>query len=901
MSTRLELIITGDSRDATQAIEALQRSGAQAASILEREFDQLGTHSTLVFENKRKIATEAYERIKKSGIATADELIRAEKAYAAQIKELDRAQHGVEESTISLSSAYGQLASALAAIGVGVFISKMTEAKVAIDRIDASLKTTFGRGAAGEFDFVAREADRLGLALTSAAGSYGKIAAASKGTILEGEKTRAIFSGVTEAATALGLSAYDTEGILNALQQMISKGNVQAEELRGQLGERLPGAFGLAAQAMGVTEQQLNKMLERGEVLASDLLPKLAAALHEKYGKAAEEAAGKMQGALNEAGNAWDALLRKSGDSLPMIGTVNLTTEALKLLTEHLDDVTVGLGVMAASATTMTIVANIGAITTAIRALAASTAVATGGMSLLMGVGAVALYEAGTLAVDALTETEQAAANAADAMQTMSSHTNTAATITKVLADAQEDAKKKQEAHAKAVKAAEGQLERYSRSLNDLGREQLRLAESGFSRDMQLQADYFNRTATAAGNLTAPIRSYLAVIDQVYGAQKRGQEAVLATMVQIGASDAARLQQQINLGTVEKTMLESRRKAWETYAGDVEKLVATAWDNIAKKEETLLQSRLATQGMKDTLRDKIDPKQEIDPFTARLQQQDALRALEQKAMASANPAEQLRLLEQAQKGWAALDSEVKIGEDILISTDTAARQALDNVDRLGKAIDTLRQQEATQAAEALQDLVMAKGEAEAAITALDTALLALDTRIAGMTRRIAVTGEDKATPVVDDVKRALDTLKDKTITITANYVSNIPGRAGDASAATATQGAAEKSAAPVSPGKITGVTLSSSQPYSLPGRANGGPVSPFGTYVVGERGPEILQMGNQGGTVIPNEKIGGQSIQFGDININLPNVTNQSVVDGLVREVAPKLMRLMNERFRSTG
>ena len=40
-------------------------------------------------------------------------------------------------------------------------------------------------------------------------------------------------------------------------------------------------------------------------------------------------------------------------------------------------------------------------------------------------------------------------------------------------------------------------------------------------------------------------------------------------------------------------------------------------------------------------------------------------------------------------------------------------------------------------------------------------------------------------------------------------------------------------------------------------RANGGPVSPGGAYLVGERGPEILQMGARGGNIIPNNAIGG--------------------------------------------
>jgi tape measure domain-containing protein len=57
-------------------------------------------------------------------------------------------------------------------------------------------------------------------------------------------------------------------GIFRALTQIMSKGKVQAEELRGQLGDRLSGAFQLMAKAIGVTTGELNEMLEAGEVMA---------------------------------------------------------------------------------------------------------------------------------------------------------------------------------------------------------------------------------------------------------------------------------------------------------------------------------------------------------------------------------------------------------------------------------------------------------------------------------------------------------------------------------------------------------------------------------------------------------------------------------------------------------
>jgi len=60
------------------------------------------------------------------------------------------------------------------------------------------------------------------------------------------------------------------------------------------------------------------------------------------------------------------------------------------------------------------------------------------------------------------------------------------------------------------------------------------------------------------------------------------------------------------------------------------------------------------------------------------------------------------------------------------------------------------------------------------------------------------------------------------------------------------------------------------------GKERGGPVSAGGTYVVGERGPEILQMGSKGGNVVPNSKIGGGDSITNNISISV-DATNTDV------------------------
>lgn len=183
------------------------------------------------------------------------------------------------------------------------------------ERLRISLDFSSAVGSAAEIAYLRKVTFDLGLAFDSTAKAYQQFSAAARGTALEGEKARSIFESVAKASAVMGLSADQTSGVLLALQQMISKGTVQSEELRGQLGERLPGAFQTAARAMGVTTAELDKMLEQGQVVADDFLPKFAQELNRSLGDAAEKAADRLDGAVNRFNTAWEKLKQTAGDS----------------------------------------------------------------------------------------------------------------------------------------------------------------------------------------------------------------------------------------------------------------------------------------------------------------------------------------------------------------------------------------------------------------------------------------------------------------------------------------------------------------------------------------------------------------------------------------------------------
>jgi tape measure domain-containing protein len=155
------------------------------------------------------------------------------------------------------------------------------------------------------------------------------------------EDTKVAFNGIVAAVRATGGSLADVDAALTATAQVFSKGKVSAEELRQQIGERLPGAFTLFAESVGLTPQELDKALEDGKVSLQDFQT-FAEALFERYGENAqqiadgpESAGDRLQVALSELNQNVGELLAPIGAAfqetfISIIEIVNLATIELK-------------------------------------------------------------------------------------------------------------------------------------------------------------------------------------------------------------------------------------------------------------------------------------------------------------------------------------------------------------------------------------------------------------------------------------------------------------------------------------------------------------------------------------------------------------------------------------------
>lgn len=206
---------------------------------------------------------------------------------------------------LSLATAYLGLYSAISQIGS--VITSYQKLEAAQSRIGAVFKQNQG-AIRNELLWLERQAGRLGIEFGVLADEYSKFAVAANAANYESESTRKIFLALAEAGRVNKLSADQMSGAFLALQQMISKGKVSSEELRRQLGDRLPGAFNIFADALGVTTAQLDKMLQQGEVFSSEeTLLKFADELNKRFGP---QLAASLQTTTTLIGQFWNEVFQ---------------------------------------------------------------------------------------------------------------------------------------------------------------------------------------------------------------------------------------------------------------------------------------------------------------------------------------------------------------------------------------------------------------------------------------------------------------------------------------------------------------------------------------------------------------------------------------------------------------
>ncbi|ELE0687211.1 tape measure protein [Escherichia coli] len=224
----------------------------------------------------------------------------------ASINNTSDAFNNLASNAIKLSGAFYSVMGALNAY------KAIMNAGLKRDSAQRAAKFVLGDKASEAETFIRGLADKTGLNISEGLSSYAKFAAGAQGSMSQ-EQTQELFGNATAMSRLMGLSNDELNGILKAFEQMASKGKIQAEELRGQLGDRMAGAFKLFAEALGMTATELDAAMKNGKVLSADTLPKVAKQMGLMIDKAGgwAEVAKSTQTALGKLANNWDDTMVK--------------------------------------------------------------------------------------------------------------------------------------------------------------------------------------------------------------------------------------------------------------------------------------------------------------------------------------------------------------------------------------------------------------------------------------------------------------------------------------------------------------------------------------------------------------------------------------------------------------
>lgn len=291
--------------------------------------DILNIRSFHDIQREIDLTKAAYNRLANSGTISGKELQVANQAHLASVRKLKAEMSGM--SNISGGGGIGGLMSQMAgfsptmmaaggaiavvgaaAIGLG---TSLYNAYQPVQSLRMGLNALGQDGNSSMMSMV-QTANSLGVSFLTVSKGLLQFSAATSGTSLEGEKANQIFATMAGSVKVFGGGADEVNRTMKALTQMMGKGTVSSEELRQQLGESLPGAFRLGAEAMGMSQAELSKALKDGAIDAEGFIVRLSDLMREKYGKGIKEAANTTQSELAKAGSDWAIFTANMGNNI---------------------------------------------------------------------------------------------------------------------------------------------------------------------------------------------------------------------------------------------------------------------------------------------------------------------------------------------------------------------------------------------------------------------------------------------------------------------------------------------------------------------------------------------------------------------------------------------------------
>lgn len=235
-------------------------------------------------------------------------------------------------------------AAALGAGGIGLsnLVSRFIDIARETNRVTTALKNVSGSMSqyADNQRYLLELAKKYGLEINALTANYAKFTAAASISGMSMMDQRKVFESVSRACTAFGMSADDSNGVMLALSQMMSKGKISSEELRLQMGERLPVALQAMAKAAGVSVGGLDKLMKQGQLMSKDVLPKFAEALKEMIPNVDTN---NLETSVNHLKNAFTEFVNGTGIQSKYKALIDWLTGAIQGLGENIKNIVIGI------------------------------------------------------------------------------------------------------------------------------------------------------------------------------------------------------------------------------------------------------------------------------------------------------------------------------------------------------------------------------------------------------------------------------------------------------------------------------------------------------------------------------------------------------------------------------
>lgn len=241
------------------------------------------------------------------------------------------------DASKKIENNFSNLKGVLGGIIGASFIKSIVDTGVQMDSIRQSFRAITGsaEGVADVMKFIQTTSARTGVNVLEASKDFRMLLGSVQGTGTSMQTVKDMFGAVSDASLVLGLRTDDVTGVMRAFGQIMSKGTVQAEELKGQIGDRLPGALSIASEAMGMTNKELLKMMENGSLISKEFLPKFADQLKKTYSDLVPIMQSTPKFAIDQFNNAFINLK----DSIAQSGLLQIVTDVANSLSNGINSI----------------------------------------------------------------------------------------------------------------------------------------------------------------------------------------------------------------------------------------------------------------------------------------------------------------------------------------------------------------------------------------------------------------------------------------------------------------------------------------------------------------------------------------------------------------------------------